>query len=92
MDSLDADVPDSDPHYVTTLSFLRHKMGGGGMHHMKLPSTIIDLTDTLRRLSLTEGPSSADKITVQLLPVLEPGASNGAVGEVTPASIEIALV
>lgn len=92
LDSLDPNVPDSDPHYVTTLSFLKHNMGGGGMHHMTLPSTIVDLTDTLRRLALTEGRSDSDKITVQLLPVLAPGAPSGAVGEVTPASIEIAFV
>ena len=91
LDSLDQNVPDSDPHYVTTLSFLKHNMSGG-MHHMALPSTIVDLTDTLRRLSLTEGPINSDKITIQLLPVLAPGAPSGAVGEVTPASIEIALV
>lgn len=91
LDSLDQNVPDSDPHYVTTLSFLKHNTSGG-MHHMKLPSAIVDLTDTLRRLSLTEGPTNSDKITVQLLPVLAPGAPSGAVGEVAPASIEIALV
>ena len=54
------------------------------MHHMALPSTIVDLTDTLRRLSLTEGPINSDKITIQLLPVLAPGAPSGAVGEVRP--------
>ena len=91
LDSLDQNMPNSDPHYVTTLSFLKHNMSGG-MCHMALPSTIVDLTDTLRRLSLTEGPINSDKITIQLLPVLAPGAPSGAVGEVTPASIEIALV
>lgn len=88
-DTVSQDVPDTDPHFVTTLSFLRHKGDHAG--HKALPSTIVNLTETLQNLSKTKGLPN-DKITVQLLPVPEPGAPAGAVGEVTPASIEIAII
>lgn len=83
-------VPDSDPHFVTTLSFLRH---GQGAHagHKALPSTLVNLTETLRNLAKTQG-LAGDKITVQLLPVPAPGVSASAVGSVSVASIEIALI
>ncbi|MFB2351408.1 tyrosinase family domain-containing protein, partial [Priestia megaterium] len=36
-DTVSQDVPDTDPHFVTTLSFLRHKGDHAG--HKALPST-----------------------------------------------------
>ena len=56
-ETVNQDVPDSDPHYVTTLSFLRHGKGDAHAQHTSLPSTIVDLTDTLRNLSDTTGLS-----------------------------------
>lgn len=90
-DTVNQDVPDTDPNFVTTLSFLAHGAGDEHAGHKALPSTIVDLTNTLRKLSKDQ-KLAADRITVQLLPVAEPGAAAGSVGEVTPASIEIAIV
>jgi tyrosinase len=90
-ETISQDVPDTDPHYVTTLSFLRHGKGGDHAGHRSLPSTIVNLTETLLGLSKGKGLST-DNITVQLLPVPAPGVPISAVGEVVPASIEIALV
>ena len=84
-------VPNSDPHYVTTLSFLRHTGGQGHAAHKALPSAQVNLTETL--LKLAEGKRlSGDNVTVQLLPVAAPGADAKAVGNVLPASIEIAVL
>ena len=85
------DVPDTDPNFVTTISFLAHNKGGAHAQHKSLPSTIVDLTETLQNLSKTKDVSS-DNISVQLLPVPAPGVAMSAVGDVVPASIEIALV
>src|SRR5690606_29166362 len=41
-ETVNLDVPDTDPHYVTTLGFLKH----GGDHG--LPSTIVNLTEALK--------------------------------------------
>jgi len=90
-ETVNQDTPDTDPHYVTTLSFLRHGKDGAHAQHTNLPSTIVDLTETLRNLSDTTG-LAGDNITVQLLPVPAPGVSATAVGNVVPASIEIALI
>jgi tyrosinase len=81
------DVPDTDPHFVTTISFLRHK----GDHHQSLPSAMVNLTETLVNLRQAK-QLSGDTITVQLLPVPEPGAAVESVGKVIPASIEIAVI
>jgi tyrosinase len=85
------DIPDTDPNYVTTLSFLDHGAGAGHAGHKARPSTIVNLTRTLRRLAQSSKLDS-DHITVQLLPVPVPGVPPGEVGEVTPASVEIAFV
>ena len=90
-DTVNQDVPETDPHFVTTLSFLKHGNGDGHAGHKALPSTIVNLTETLQNLSKTKGLPN-DKITVQLLPVPAPGAPADKVGEVKPASIEIAVI
>ena len=93
LDAANLDVPETDPHFVTTLSFLHHSGGGDGAHahHKSLPSTIVDLTETLQNLSKANG-LSGDHVTVQLVPVPAPGVPAGAVGKVVPASIEIAFI
>ena len=90
-ETVNQDVPDTDPHYVTTLSFLSHGKGGAHAQHKSLPSTIVDLTETLQNLSNAKR-LSGDNITVQLLPVPAPGVPAAAVGDVVPASIEIAII
>lgn len=89
-DKASLDVPETDPHYVTTVSFLSH---GKGDHagHKSLPSTMVHLTETLQNLSKANGLPN-DKISVQLVPVPAPGAAPGSVGTVTPGAIEIAII
>lgn len=84
-ETVNLDVPDTDPHYVTTLGFLKH----GGDHG--LPSTIVNLTEALKNISKTNNLTN-DEITVQLLPVPKPGVATTAVGDVVPASIELAFI
>lgn len=90
-ETVNQDVPDTDPHYVTTLSFLSHSKGGAPSHHKSLPSTIVDLTETLQNLAKDKG-LIGDTVTVQFLPVPVPGVPISAVGNVVPTSIEIAIV
>jgi tyrosinase len=85
------DVPETDPHFVTTIGFLHHGSGGGNGHHKALPSTIVDLTETLRGLSRSKQLTD-DNVTVQLVPVALPGVAPTAVTPVIPASVEIAFL
>jgi tyrosinase len=93
---LSPDVPDTDPHYVTTFSFLDHGSGmanEGGHNaaegaHKQLPSTIVNLTDTLHRLYGYRRLQTGE-ITVQLIPVPASGLLLEKVGKVVPASIDI---
>ena len=85
------DVPETDPHFVTTVAFLHHGRGGGEGHHKALPSTIVDLTETLRGLSKSKRLTD-DNVTVQLVPVALPGVEPTAVTPVIPASVEIAFL
>ena len=84
-ETVNLDVPDTDPHYVTTLAFLKH----GGDHG--LPSTLVNLTEALKNIS-KENHLMNDRVTVQLLPVPRPGVATTAVGNVVPASIELAFI
>ncbi len=90
-ETLSRDVSDSDPHYVTTLSFLRHNGGKGHEEHKALPSAQVNLTETLLKLAAGKR-LSGDNITVQLLPVAAPGVDAKSVGKVMPASVEIAVI
>jgi len=88
-DNLSEDVPDTDPHYVTTLGFLlAHSQGD---HHTSRPSAIVNLTDTIATLSKANALTD-DKITMQLLPVPAEGVALEAAGTVVPASVEIAVI
>jgi tyrosinase len=87
-DTVNQDVPDTDPHFVTTISFLNHHSAS---HAHALPSTIVSLTDALR--GLAKGSQLAnDTIAVQLLPVPKPGVPADQVKNIVPASIEIAFL
>ncbi|WP_284428091.1 DUF_B2219 domain-containing protein [Acidovorax sp. SUPP2522] len=91
-DTVGPQVPVTDPHFVTTLSFLRHGHGHGeGAHTGSLPSTLVNLTDTLRRLSQTQG-LQGNTVTVQLVALPVAGTPPSEVGTVVPGSIEIALI
>lgn len=85
-----ASVPDTDPHYVRTVSFLRHT-GGSHAGHGSLPSTQVNLTATVRGLAQA-GLLTGDQITVQIVPVAEAGVAAADVGAVTPGSVEIVFV
>lgn len=90
-DNVAFDVPDTDPHYVTTLGFLTHAASDAHQAHKSLPSAIVDLTDTLKKLAGL-GRVSSDTVSVQLLPVPKPGVTLEKAGAVVPASIEIAVI
>ncbi|MXS85513.1 polyphenol oxidase [Nitrosomonas sp. HPC101] len=84
-ETVNLDVPDTDPHYVTTLGFLKHGSDHG------LPSAIVNLTEALKNIAKTNSLAN-DEITVQLLPVPKPGVATTAVSNVLPASIELAVI
>jgi tyrosinase len=79
-------TPSSDPHFVDQIGFLLHSETE--QHHKAPPSAVVDLTPTLRNLAKL-GQLKGDTISVVLLPVLRPGASDKD-ASVVPASIEIA--
>jgi tyrosinase len=85
------DVPETDPHFVATIAFLKHPKGGGdhGGHQKAPPSAIVNLTEALRKLAASKS-LAGDNVTVQLVPVPQPGVAASAVGNVVPAAIEIA--
>lgn len=91
LDTVNKDVPTTDPHFVATLSFLKHGKGGDHANHRSLPSAIVNLTETLQKLSQLQGVAS-DRISVQLVAVPAPGAAAAAVGTVVPAAVEIAFI
>jgi tyrosinase len=84
-----AQVPDTDPHFVAHVSFLRH--GRHGAHGHALPSAIVSLTATLRNLA-ANGEAPSDQVTVQLVPVPKPGVPESAVAKAVPAVVEIAIL
>lgn len=88
--SVGPSVPETDPHFVTTIAFLHHNGGGDDAHahHKSAPSTLIDLTETLQSLGKANALAD-DNVTVQLVPVPMPGVDAKSVGKVVPASIEI---
>lgn len=94
-DDLTVDVPDSDPHFVTTFGFLAHGAAGHGANvaeegaHKRLHSVILDITETLKKLRSMKRLTN-DEIKVQLIPVPAPGVTLEIVGSVVPASVEIA--
>lgn len=93
------DVPNADPHYVTSFTFLDHRAGHAtaGGHNVAaasnkhLPSVMVNLTDTLRRLygfrRLKPGA-----LTIQLIPIPASGVVLENVGKVVPGSVEIVVL
>ncbi len=105
-DTVGPDVPVTDPHFVTTLSFLKHggsapagpaghgdhaAHGADSGHAGRRPSAMVNLTETLRRLSQTQG-LQGNTITVQLVALPFAGTPAAEVGTVVPASVEIAFI
>jgi tyrosinase len=90
-------VPTTDPHYVTTVTFLSHERGHAGANahgvaaRKHLASALVELTDTLRKLygfrRLKPG-----KVTLQLIPVPATGVPLQSVGAVVPGSVEIVVL
>jgi tyrosinase len=90
---LTVDVPNTDPHFVRSFTFLEHAANGhghaaaagGDVHH---GSVLVDLTDTLHRLHgyrrLKRG-----EVTVQLIPIPASGVVLESVGPVKPSAVEI---
>jgi tyrosinase len=87
-------VPNSDPHFVATFTFLAHGAGhrgagkNAGMQMKESPSVLVNLTDTLQRLSAFKRVKPG-QMTVQLIPIPAPGVLLDDVGPVTATSIEI---
>ncbi|MFL6262783.1 MAG: tyrosinase family protein [Thermoanaerobaculia bacterium] len=81
-------TPDTDPHFVDQIGILLHSEKDE--HHKAPPSALVDLTPALRNLAKL-GQLQGDTISVVLLPVPRPGASQASVSAV-PASIEIAVL
>jgi len=93
-DKVDASTPDTDPHFVTQISFLQHGDNGEAHSegdHKALPSTLVDLTPTLRELSRS-GQLKDDTVSLQLIAVPREGAAPDAKSDVVPASVEIAVL
>jgi tyrosinase len=84
-------TPDSDPHFVTQISFLKHDHGSAHGHHKAPPSALIDLSGTVRELS-RQNLLRDDTISVQLLAVRRPGVRSNAKAEVVPAAVEVAVL
>jgi tyrosinase len=95
-DGLNANTPNSDPHFAGEIGFLAHpdstdEHAEHGGHDKAPPSAMIELTDTVRELSRL-GMLSGDRISVHLVPVLRQGAKDGAGARVVPAVVEIIVV
>jgi tyrosinase len=91
--NLKATTADSDPHFVTTISFLHHGgahagRSGNDMHSKALPSTMVDLSEALRRLGKLN-KIIGNKVSVQLVPVGIDGIPGQAGAAVTAKSIDI---
>jgi len=85
-------TPDTDPHFVTEIAFLSHAGGHEGHgEHKSAPSTLVDLTPTLRALSAS-GQLKDDTISLQIIAVPRQGSAATDKPEVVPASVEIAVL
>lgn len=91
-DNPTSSTPDTDPHFVAEVGFFAHPPGHEGhQNHKGLPSVVIDLTDTVRRLAAA-GKLDGDRISVQLVPTLRQGAAAGAEKSLVPAVVEVAAL
>ncbi len=73
-------MPTTDPHYAGTFGFFDHDL-----------SVVVNLTETLKRHERTKH-LTGDDITVQLLPIPQPGVPLEETGTITPSEIEIAVI
>jgi tyrosinase len=67
------ETPITDPHYAGSFAFF---IGDHGMNegmHMAPAGFVVDLTETLRRLSRGGGLGQANQLEIQLVPVPYPG-------------------
>ncbi len=87
---LSIETPDTDPHYVETIGFLDHS-GHGDDANKHLPSVLVNLTATLKRLRGFDR-LKAGEISVQLIPIPVSGVIIDSVGQVVPGSIEIVVL
>jgi len=83
---LEPDTPPQDQHYASSFSFFGSEHAG----HDGKPSYLIDLTATVRRLSVSESRIK-NEVNVQLMPVPIPGAASAEV-QFQVGSVEIAVV
>ena len=82
-------TPDTDPHFVTQLSFLRHDGDHEGHGEKEDPSALVDLTPALRAL-MKSGELKDDTISLSIIAVPRPGTEGPT--EVVPAVVEIAVL
>lgn len=87
---LSIDTPNTDPHFVSTIAFLDHS-GHGDNDEKQLPSAIVRLTSTLKRLHGLERLKIGE-ISVQLIPIPVPGVILDTVEGVAPGSVEIVIL
>ena len=85
--SASEETPESDPHFVARIAFLRHPPGHED--HKSLPSAQVNLTEALRRIPQQ---GTGDAISIQLLPVRYAGADKAAAADVVPATVEVAIL
>jgi len=86
-DNLSISTKENDPHFVTTMSFLKHAKNS----HKAMPSVIVNLTTALKRLAGLKLLNN-DKISIQLIPVPNTGTLIDKIGAVTAVSIEIVAI
>ncbi len=93
-DGLTLDTPETDPSFVSVISFLSHRSNAlnAADHDATMPkhSSLINLTETIQALGIKQ--FDKDTIHVQLQPVPNPGVLIDQVGAVSVDSIEIVVI
>ncbi|QDG76684.1 tyrosinase family protein [Labrenzia sp. PHM005] len=94
-DYLSLEVPDTDPHYVTTFGFFGlagdHAGHGHGGTAKEPSSYLVNLTGALQRLA-RRGQVTGDDIVVQVLAYPRQGVSPQDAAPIVPGSVEVAIV
>jgi tyrosinase len=88
---LSIDTPNTDPHFVSTIAFLDHSGHNGDNAGKQLPSAIVRLTPTLKKLHGLERLKIGE-ISVQLIPIPVEGVIMDKVEGVSPGSVEIVIL
>jgi tyrosinase len=88
---LSIETPDTDPHYVKTIAFLDHSRHGDDNANKQLPSVLVNLTATLKRLRGFDR-LKVGEISVQLIPIPVDGVIIDNVGQVVPDTLEIVVL